>query len=109
MIDLEDEDNEKKERTEEDIAALYRFYSKHLEMPEHKHLLTLFSQVLNANPFTNTFKFLPLFFLSKLNGPFTSILFLLPSRVLLPQQVACNGFTIEDEELSHMGTAVYPE
>lgn len=23
-------------------------------------------------------------------------------------QVACNGFTIEDEELSHLGTAVYP-
>ncbi|KAM4633885.1 N-lysine methyltransferase SMYD2-B [Polymixia lowei] len=24
-------------------------------------------------------------------------------------QVACNGFTVEDEELSHMGTAVYPD
>ncbi|KAK7907818.1 hypothetical protein WMY93_016430 [Mugilogobius chulae] len=24
-------------------------------------------------------------------------------------QVACNGFTIEDEELSHLGTAVYPD
>ncbi|KAG7275346.1 hypothetical protein CRUP_007902 [Coryphaenoides rupestris] len=23
--------------------------------------------------------------------------------------VACNGFTVEDEELSHMGTAVYPD
>lgn len=28
---------------------------------------------------------------------------------LFIQQVACNGFTIEDEELSHLGTAVYPE
>uniref|UniRef100_A0A3B4AV76 [histone H3]-lysine(4) N-trimethyltransferase n=1 Tax=Periophthalmus magnuspinnatus TaxID=409849 RepID=A0A3B4AV76_9GOBI len=24
-------------------------------------------------------------------------------------QVSCNGFTIEDEELSHLGTAVYPD
>ncbi|XP_020570232.1 N-lysine methyltransferase SMYD2 isoform X2 [Oryzias latipes] len=64
---LEDEDNEKKERTELDIAGLGRFFSKHLEVPSHKDLLTLFSQV------------------------------------------ACNGFTIEDDELSHMGTAVYPD
>lgn len=64
---MEDEDNEKRERTEADIAGLYRFYSKHVEFPDHKDLLTLFSQI------------------------------------------ACNGFTIEDDELSHMGTAVYPD
>ncbi|KAM4522747.1 N-lysine methyltransferase SMYD2-like [Odontesthes bonariensis] len=63
---VEDEDNEKKEGTEADIAGLYRFF-KHLEVPDHKDLLTLFSQV------------------------------------------ACNGFTIEDDELSHLGTAVYPD
>lgn len=27
----------------------------------------------------------------------------------LLSQVGCNGFTVEDEELSHMGTAVYPD
>ncbi|XP_017278763.1 N-lysine methyltransferase SMYD2 [Kryptolebias marmoratus] len=64
---LEDEDNEKRERTEADIAGLYRFYSKHLEIPDHKGLLQLFSQV------------------------------------------ACNGFTVEDDELSQMGTAIYPD
>ncbi|XP_005914557.1 N-lysine methyltransferase SMYD2-B isoform X2 [Haplochromis burtoni] len=42
----EDEDNEKREMTEADIARLHRFYSKHLDMPDHKELLTLFSQVL---------------------------------------------------------------
>ncbi|XP_037541788.1 N-lysine methyltransferase SMYD2-B [Nematolebias whitei] len=64
---LEDEDNEKIERTEADIAGLYRFYSKHLEMPDHKDLLRLFSQV------------------------------------------ACNGFTVEDDELSQMGASIYPD
>uniref|UniRef100_A0A4W6D4N3 [histone H3]-lysine(4) N-trimethyltransferase n=1 Tax=Lates calcarifer TaxID=8187 RepID=A0A4W6D4N3_LATCA len=64
---VEDVDNEKREMNEADIAGLYQFYSKHLDMPDHKDLLTLFSQV------------------------------------------ACNGFTIEDDELSHMGTAVYPD
>ncbi|KAI3364308.1 hypothetical protein L3Q82_011106 [Scortum barcoo] len=64
---VEDMDNEKREMNEADVAALHRFYSKHLELPDHKDLLTLFSQV------------------------------------------ACNGFTIEDDELSHMGTAVYPD
>uniref|UniRef100_A0A3P8S187 [histone H3]-lysine(4) N-trimethyltransferase n=1 Tax=Amphiprion percula TaxID=161767 RepID=A0A3P8S187_AMPPE len=63
----EDEDNEKREMSEADIAGMHRFYSKHLEVPEHKDLVTLFSQV------------------------------------------ACNGFTIEDDELSHIGTAVYPD
>lgn len=64
---VEDVDNEKRELNEADVAGLYRFYSKHLEFPNHKDLLTLFSQV------------------------------------------ACNGFTIEDDELSHMGTAIYPK
>ncbi|XP_073349242.1 N-lysine methyltransferase SMYD2-B-like [Pagrus major] len=64
---VEDVDNDKREMHEGDVAALHRFYSKHLELPDHKDLLTLYSQV------------------------------------------ACNGFTIEDDELSHMGTAVYPD
>uniref|UniRef100_A0A3Q3IZA2 [histone H3]-lysine(4) N-trimethyltransferase n=1 Tax=Monopterus albus TaxID=43700 RepID=A0A3Q3IZA2_MONAL len=62
-----DVDNERREMNEAEIAGLHHFYSKHLELPDHKDLLTLFSQV------------------------------------------ACNGFTIEDDELSHMGTAVYPD
>ncbi|CAB1435509.1 unnamed protein product [Pleuronectes platessa] len=64
---VEDVDNQKREMTESDIAGLYRFFSKHLDFPDHKELLTLFSQV------------------------------------------ACNGFTIEDDELSHLGTAIYPD
>uniref|UniRef100_A0A665TQB0 [histone H3]-lysine(4) N-trimethyltransferase n=1 Tax=Echeneis naucrates TaxID=173247 RepID=A0A665TQB0_ECHNA len=64
---VEDVDNEKREMNEADIAAMHRFYSKHLEFPDQKGLLTLLSQV------------------------------------------ACNGFTVEDEELSHIGTAVYPD
>ncbi|XP_035473825.2 N-lysine methyltransferase SMYD2-B [Scophthalmus maximus] len=64
---IEDVDNEKREMNEADVARLHRFYSKHLDFPDHKDLLTLFSQV------------------------------------------ACNGFTIEDDELSHLGTAVYPD
>ncbi|TNM94936.1 hypothetical protein fugu_017695 [Takifugu bimaculatus] len=63
----EDMDNERRETMEADVAGLHQFFSKHLEIPGHKDLLTLFSQV------------------------------------------ACNGFTIEDEELSHLGTAVYPD
>ncbi|KAM6906622.1 N-lysine methyltransferase SMYD2-like [Lycodopsis pacificus] len=64
---VEDVDNEKREMNEADVAGLHRFFSKHLELPGHKDLLTLFSQV------------------------------------------ACNGFTVEDDELSHMGTALYPD
>ncbi|XP_072298561.1 N-lysine methyltransferase SMYD2-like [Eucyclogobius newberryi] len=64
---LKDMDNEKREMSESDIAQLHRFYSKHLDFPDHQELLSLFSQV------------------------------------------ACNGFTIEDEELFHLGTAVYPD
>ncbi|KAK5903558.1 hypothetical protein CgunFtcFv8_007329 [Champsocephalus gunnari] len=63
----EDVDNEKREMNESDIAGLHRFFTNHLELPDHKDLVTLFSQV------------------------------------------SCNGFTIEDDELSHMGTAVYPD
>ncbi|XP_042358967.1 N-lysine methyltransferase SMYD2-B [Plectropomus leopardus] len=64
---VEDIDNDKREMNETDIAGLHRFFSKHLELPDHKDLVTLLSQV------------------------------------------ACNGFTIEDDELSQMGTAVYPD
>ncbi|XP_061668053.1 N-lysine methyltransferase SMYD2-B-like [Syngnathoides biaculeatus] len=64
---LADMDDEKRDATQADAAGLHRFYSKHLDFPDSKELLSLFSQV------------------------------------------ACNGFTIEDEELSHLGTAVYPD
>ncbi|XP_049914080.1 N-lysine methyltransferase SMYD2-B-like [Epinephelus moara] len=64
---IEDIDNDKREMNEAEVAGLHRFFSKNLELPDHKDLLTLYSQV------------------------------------------ACNGFTIEDDELSHMGTAVYPD
>ncbi|KAM9840069.1 N-lysine methyltransferase SMYD2-like [Aulostomus maculatus] len=64
---VEDVDNDKRELNEADIAELHHFYSKHLDFPNQKELLSLFSQV------------------------------------------SCNGFTVEDEELSHMGTAVYPD
>jgi len=63
----DDVDNDKRESVEQDVACLYQFYSKHLDFPEKKDLITLFSQV------------------------------------------ECNGFTVEDEELSHMGSAVYPD
>lgn len=45
ITDVDDVDNERREMNEADIAGLHRFYSKHLEMPDHKDLLTLFSQV----------------------------------------------------------------
>lgn len=48
VTDVEDEDNEKREMQEGDVAALHRFYSKHLDLPDHKDLLTLFSQVLHT-------------------------------------------------------------
>lgn len=32
-----------------------------------------------------------------------------PCDVFLCPQVNCNGFTIEDEELSHLGSAIFPE
>ncbi|XP_068609578.1 N-lysine methyltransferase SMYD2-like [Brachionichthys hirsutus] len=64
---VDDLDNERREMREADVAGLHRFYSKHLDLPDHKDQLTLFSQV------------------------------------------ACNGFTVEDDELSHLGTAIYPD
>ncbi|KAM5295157.1 N-lysine methyltransferase SMYD2 isoform 1-T1 [Glossophaga mutica] len=60
-------DNEKKDLIQSDISALHRFYSKHLEFPDNKSLVTLFAQV------------------------------------------NCNGFTVEDEELSHLGSAIFPD
>lgn len=48
VTDTEDEDNEKREMTESDIARFHRFYSKHLDVPDHKELLTLFSQVMRC-------------------------------------------------------------
>lgn len=45
VTDTEDEDNEKREIMEADVAGLHLFYSKHLDVPDHKELLTLFSQV----------------------------------------------------------------
>ncbi|XP_061889911.1 N-lysine methyltransferase SMYD2-A-like [Entelurus aequoreus] len=64
---VEDVDNEKREENQADVARLHQFYSKNLDFPDAKELLSLFSQV------------------------------------------SCNGFTIEDDELFHMGTAVYPD
>ena len=43
--DTEDMDNERMEMLEADVAGLHRFFSKHLEIPGHKDLVTLFSQV----------------------------------------------------------------
>lgn len=48
VTDVEDVDNESREMNEADIAGLHRFYSKHLELPDHKELLTLFSQVTHT-------------------------------------------------------------
>ncbi|XP_061609416.1 N-lysine methyltransferase SMYD2-B-like [Phyllopteryx taeniolatus] len=64
---VEEMDDEKRDKSRADAAGLHRFYSKHLDFPDSKELLSLFSQV------------------------------------------SCNGFSIEDEELSHLGTAVYPD
>lgn len=50
VTDAEDVDNERREMNEADVAGLHRFYSKHLDFPDHKDLLTLFSQV----PHTHT-------------------------------------------------------
>lgn len=44
--DVEDMDNESREMYESDIASLHRYFSKHLELPEHRELLKLLSQVL---------------------------------------------------------------
>lgn len=44
--DVEDMDNESREMYEADVAGLHRYFSKHLELPEHRELLTLLSQVL---------------------------------------------------------------
>ena len=49
VTDVDDEDNEKREMNESDVAGLHRFFSKHLELPDHKDLLTLFSQVLHTH------------------------------------------------------------
>lgn len=43
--DVEDMDNESREMYESDVASLHRYFSKHLELPDHKELLTLLSQV----------------------------------------------------------------
>lgn len=47
--DTEDMDNERRETMEADVAGLHQFFSKHLEIPSHKDLLTLFSQVLRTH------------------------------------------------------------
>lgn len=52
--DVEDLDNEKREMNEADIAGLHRFYSKHLELPDHNDLFTLFSQVPDTHTHTQT-------------------------------------------------------
>ncbi|XP_077566906.1 N-lysine methyltransferase SMYD2-B-like [Stigmatopora nigra] len=64
---VDDMDEGQREKSGVHAAALHRFYSKTLDFPDAKELLSLFSQV------------------------------------------SCNGFTVEDEELSHVGTAIYPD
>lgn len=58
ITDVEDVDNEKREMTEVDVAGLHRFYSKHLEIPDHKDLLTLFSQVHTHTQKMTTYRLL---------------------------------------------------
>lgn len=53
--DVEDVDNERREMNEADMAALHQFYSKHLDFPDHKELLSLFSQVTHTRAHTHTF------------------------------------------------------
>ncbi|XP_077408064.1 N-lysine methyltransferase SMYD2-B-like isoform X2 [Vanacampus margaritifer] len=65
--DMQSHAEDAPDKSQADAGGLHRFYSKHLDFPDSKELLGLFSQV------------------------------------------SCNGFTIEDEELSHVGTAVYPD
>lgn len=48
--DVEDMDNESREMFEADVAGLHRYFSKHLELPGHRELLTLFSQVSPSSP-----------------------------------------------------------
>lgn len=90
---MEDVDNEKRDNIQADAAGLHRFYSKHMDFPDSKELLSLFSQVKTFNKKKAHDAFM-------LSGPVF---------VSFYPQVSCNGFTIEDEELSHIGTAVYPE
>lgn len=45
VTDVEDVDNEKREMNEGDMASLHQFYSKHLDFPDQKELLSIFSQV----------------------------------------------------------------
>lgn len=71
--DVEDMDNESREMYEADVAGLHRYFSKHLELPEHRELLTLLSQVLQRT-------ILPLLLLPPL---LPLLLLLLPLLLLL--------------------------
>lgn len=49
VVDAEDVDNEKRDNIQADAAGLHRFYSKHMDFPDSKELLSLFSQVKTFN------------------------------------------------------------
>ncbi|XP_077408063.1 N-lysine methyltransferase SMYD2-A-like isoform X1 [Vanacampus margaritifer] len=89
--DMQSHAEDAPDKSQADAGGLHRFYSKHLDFPDSKELLGLFSQVK-----TLTRK-------HKGGKRVTRVC------ILACGQVSCNGFTIEDEELSHVGTAVYPD
>ncbi|XP_025141247.2 N-lysine methyltransferase SMYD2 isoform X3 [Bubalus bubalis] len=95
-------DNEKRDLIQSDIAALHHFYSKHLEFPDNDSLVVLFAQ---PNVWLKvTFA----------EGEILEYCSVDESRYLQcldgkKARVNCNGFTIEDEELSHLGSAIFPD
>lgn len=117
-------DAEKEEMNQADIAALHHFYSRHIsDLPDDQALTELFAQVHNKITPQTTFlhRIHTVFRLlwrtcsnSDDGSDVTTFLILLSFLPLAPffllcLQVNCNGFTIEDEELSHLGSAVFPE
>ncbi|KAG7236034.1 hypothetical protein INR49_001434 [Caranx melampygus] len=81
---LDKMDSEKEEMNQADIAALHHFYSRHIsDLPNEQALTELFAQAI-----FNLHHWIPY-------PPWS--------------EVNCNGFTIEDEELSHLGSAVFPD
>ncbi|KAK3506681.1 hypothetical protein QTP70_014290 [Hemibagrus guttatus] len=108
-------DNEKKEMNEADIAELHHFYSKHLDFPDHQSLLTLFAQPSHQAVASE----LELDDLDGQNGRKGGVDKPKAQNVLMAvscftfththTQVHCNGFTVEDEELSHVGSALFPD
>ncbi|CAG11013.1 unnamed protein product, partial [Tetraodon nigroviridis] len=85
---LDKMDSMKDEMNQADIAALHHFYSRHIsDLPDDQALTQLFAQVR-----------------SRTGAGGEKLI-----RGSPPASVNCNGFTIEDEELSHLGSAVFPD